>query len=382
MRIAITHPTTFSRVRRGTERLAQEGAIFMAQRGHEVTFIACKPGPAEKVNECGFLFDYHRRWWHPALARIGFLEHHGFLGSSFWKLLRERFDLVHSYSFTDGYAATLARAITGVPNVLTVNAIPPKAPYVRSLTLGGAVFKRAVRQSDEVVVFSRYVNEYCVNRWGRTCVEIPAPVDLERFPLCRERNLERPIILCTAALDDARKGGRVLMSAFNRVKAVRPEVVMQISCSIAGEKLHDLLQLVNPQWRRDVEFLGLGRSEDLPALYGRAAVSVLPSLWEAFGMVVVESMATGTPAVGTRSGALPEIISNQEVGFLFDPGPIEEAGPSNDEGLAEALLRGLDLSRHAETPERCRLHAEQFSWKTCAPRLEAIYQRLVGEKRN
>lgn len=381
MKIAITHPTTFSRVRRGTERLAEETAKFMADRGHDVTFIACKPGKAERIQEHGVLFDYHRRWWHPGLARIGVLEHHSFLASTYCRLLRERYDIVHSYSFTDAFAAIQARRITGVPNVLTVNAIPPKVPYYRSISTGGAVFKRAVQQSNEVIVFSRYVNQYSQERWGRTGVEIAAPVDLSRFPLSCERDLTRPIILCTAALDDDRKGGRVIMRAFNRVKAVRPEAILQVCSAISAAKERELMQLVSPHWHHDVHFLGQGRPEDLAATYGRAAVTVLASLWEAFGMVVVESMATGTPVAATRDGALPEIVSNDEVGFLFDPGALDNAGPSNDEGLAEAILRSMELSRRPETAEKCRAHARQFSWSVCGPKLEALYERVLAEKK-
>jgi glycosyltransferase involved in cell wall biosynthesis len=138
------------------------------------------------------------------------------------------------------------------------------------------------------------------------------------------------------------------------------------------------MQLVPPQWRDDVQFLGNGKPEDLPFLYGSAAVSVLASLWEAFGMVLVESMATGTPVAGTRDGALPEII-REDVGALFDPGPVENAGPSNDKGLAEAILKCLELSRRPETAQRCRDRARQFSWQECGSRLEGLYERVIAE---
>jgi glycosyltransferase involved in cell wall biosynthesis len=380
MKIAITHPTTFSRVRRGTERVAEETAKFMAKRGHAVTFIACKPGKAEKLRDEGVLFDYHRRWWHPALAQAGLLEHHSFLASTFFRLLRERFDVVHSFSFTDGFAAILARKITGVPNILTVNAIPPKISYYRSLTTGGAIFKRAVQQSTEVTVPSHYVNLYAQQRWGRTCVEFPAPVDMDRFPLSSQRDLARPIMLCTAALDDPRKGGPVIMRAFNRVKETRPELIFQVASDIDETKRRELMEVVSPKWREDVYFLGNGKPEDLPARYGGAAVTVLASLWEAFGMVSIESMATGTPVAGTRDGALPEII-NDEAGSLFDPGPVENAGPSNDQGLAESILKCLELSRRPETANRCRSRARLFSWQECGSRMESLYERVIAQSK-
>jgi glycosyltransferase involved in cell wall biosynthesis len=381
MKIAITHPTTFSRVRRGTERLAEETAKFMANRGHDVTFIACKAGKGEQVRDEGVLFDYHRRWWHPSFAQAGLLEHHSFLASSFCRLLRKQFDIVHSFSFTDGFAAVQARRFTGVPNILTVNALPPKISYYRSLSTGGAIFKRAVQQSNEVTVFSRYVNQYAQERWGRTCVEFPAPVDLDRFPFNSDRDFTRPILLCTAALDDSRKGGPVIMRAFNRVKQVRPEVIFQVASDIEESKRRELMQLVSAEWRNDVQFLGNGKPGDLPLLYGRASATVLASLWEAFGMVLVESMATGTPVAATRDGALPEILTD-EVGSLFDPGPVEDAGPSNDKGLADSILKCLELSQRPETAQRCRARARQFSWQECGSRLESIYERVIAQTKH
>ena len=380
MKIAITHPTTFTRVRRGTERVAEETAKFMASRGHKVTFIACNPGAAEKSHSEGVLFDCHRRWWHPSFARIGLLEHHSFLPSTFFRLIRERFDVIHSYSFTDGFAAVQARRFTGVPNVLTVNAIPPKVTYYRSLTTGGAIFKRAVQHSSEVTVPSHYVNLYVQARWGRDCVEFPAPVDLDRFPLHSQRDLTRPILLCTAALDDARKGGKVIMRALNRVKEIHPKLVFKVASAIDETKRRELMQLVAPQWREDVYFLGNGSPGDLPLLYGSASVTVLASLWEAFGMVSIESLATGTPVAATRDGALPEIIDDS-VGSLFDPGPIEDAGPSNDEGLAKSILSCLELSRRPETADVCRARARQFSWQECGVRIERVYERVIAESR-
>ena len=97
-------------------------------------------------------------------------------------------------------------------------------------------------------------------------------------------------------------------------------------------------------------------------------------------MVSVESLATGTPVAATRDGALPEII-NDGVGALFDPGPVEDAGPSNDEGLAASILACLELSRQPETANRCRARARQFSWQECGTRLESVYERVIAEAR-
>jgi phosphatidylinositol alpha-mannosyltransferase len=227
---------------------------------------------------------------------------------------------------------------------------------------------------------SRFVGEFVRREVGRDTTVVPVPVDVDAFRLNRERDHLRPVILCAASLEDERKGGNLLMRAFNEIKRRRPEAQLSISCSLGDSKRAELLSLVAPEWRRDVHVLGAGLHQDLPQLFGRAAVSVLPSRWEGFGMVLLESMATGTPVVGTREGAIPELIDSDDVGRLFDPGPSNGSAPSNVEGCVRALLEALDLSRDPATATRCRAKAEGYSWSRVGPRYEEIYRNLVRER--
>jgi phosphatidylinositol alpha-mannosyltransferase len=374
MRIAITNPTTWPYVRRGGERFINELARYLAERGHEITILSGKPGRKEIRHEHGYTTIYHRRLWHPSLARLGVLEFHAFFLRCLPALLLHRYDVVLCCTFLDSFAAILARRFTGTPCVFWVNSPPPPVQYFRSVTLGGGIVRRAMRDADEVVALSRYMQELLARTYGRGGVEIPVPVDLERFPLSRTRDHEHPIILCAAALQDPRKGGRLLFQAFDRLKQTRPKARLQLVSPVPSPVAQALLALVSPRWRGDVEFLN--PTSELPALLGAAAISVLPSLWEAFGMVVIESMATGTPVVGTRDGALPELIRDDGVGRLFDPGPTTGAAPTNLEGLVQALDEALTLSRDPDTALRCRARAEETGWARVGPRFEELFERL------
>jgi phosphatidylinositol alpha-mannosyltransferase len=110
-------------------------------------------------------------------------------------------------------------------------------------------------------------------------------------------------------------------------------------------------------------------------------VTVLPALREPFGMVVLESLASGTPVVGARSGALPEILTDAAIGTLFEPG-IDLDRPTNLDGLVQALDQGLALGARSETSERCRRAAEPFGWERLGPEFERLYERLVGVPRD
>jgi len=378
VRIAITHPTTIDRVRRGTERLIHETAVYMGRRGHRARIIACKPGPRQIVEDHGYVCDVHRRLWHPLLGRFGVREEHAFVLTSLRELLRGHYDVVHAHSMGDATAAAIARRFTGTPFIFFINGLPPTVRYYRTISTGGSVFGRAVASADEIICVSDYVRRYIEERFGRRGVLIPVPVDLDRLPLWRGPKHDPPVIFCAAALDDHRKGGRVLMRAMNLVKQRRPEVILQSASAISPEVRRELTELVDPRWRKDVQFLGNVPWQRLPELYGRATVSVLPSLWEAFGLVTVESLAAGTPVVGTDDGALPEILDDPAIGRLFDPGQGDGYEPANAEGLAEALLEGLDLGEDPLVRERCRRRAEQYGWNRIGPRIEALYGRVNG----
>ena len=98
-------------------------------------------------------------------------------------------------------------------------------------------------------------------------------------------------------------------------------------------------------------------------------------------MVAVESLAAGTPVVGTRDGAIPEFITDPAIGRLFDPGPEVNAEASNASGLADAMDEALDLAKDPETAMNCRRFAERFSWERVGPKYEALADSLVRPRR-
>ncbi len=103
----------------------------------------------------------------------------------------------------------------------------------------------------------------------------------------------------------------------------------------------------------------------LAAAYRSASATVLPSDDEAFGLVLVESLAAGTPVVAARSGACPEIVDDERVGRLFEPGD-----PAD---LARALAEAIELASDPATAEACREHARRWDWARVVERYEAFY---------
>jgi len=379
VKIAITNPTNWPYLRRGVERFINEGATFLSERGHDVTIITGKPGKTELVKRDGFTTIYYRRLWHPSFGRFGLLEFHAFFLPALLHLLGGHYDIVLCCTFMDGFAAKLARLVTGTPYVFVCFAIPPKVQHFRSLTLRGAIYRRTVMSADGLAGLSNYVKNYMYKRWGVDANVLPVPIDMRQWTHLQRTPGDRAIVLCAAALDDPRKGARVLFRAFDRLKVRRPGLQLQLAWSIGTELKSTLLELVSPQWRCDIQFLD--SDDDVRSLVARATIAVLPSLWEAQGLILLEALAAGIPVVGTRDGALPEIINSPHVGRLFDPGTETIYEPTNVEGLELAMDECLELSRLPETADHCRKCAEEWGWERQGPRWEKFLYSIAAKRR-
>jgi glycosyltransferase involved in cell wall biosynthesis len=121
--------------------------------------------------------------------------------------------------------------------------------------------------------------------------------------------------------------------------------------------------------RHRCRFTGFLSDEDLVALYNGAYALVFPSLLEGFGLPALESMASGTPVIASRAGALPEVVGDS--GLLFDP---RDAG----EMAAQILRLVEDPGLRATLAGRARERAKQFTWRRAAELALECFERAVA----
>ena len=110
--------------------------------------------------------------------------------------------------------------------------------------------------------------------------------------------------------------------------------------------------------------------EEYAQLLASAEVAVIPSLYEGFSLPAVEHLASGTPLVASRAGALPEVVADAAV--LVKPGDPEEFA---------AALRGLldDGAQRAELAARGLARVrERFAWPAVAAATEALYRKVIN----
>lgn len=371
MRIVLTHPYCWPYMRRGAERNMWELGRYLTRRGHDVVVVSSRPGPGVvEVGESGTRI-LHRELWAPWMRRLRVQPYHTFSLRCLGSLLSLDADVVHCLHFSDGFAASLARHVKRRRTVLQMFGAPVPLAHYRFVPPERFMIRRALAGADRLVACSAFIRDLFRTHYSLDPPIVYPPVNLESFPLGAGPPDGCPTLLSLADFDVRRKGVRVLVRAFALLKQTVPEARLRLSGKLSDATRAEVLRDLPPAVSADIELLGLGSPEALPRQYAEASLTVLPSMWEPSGGVILESLAAGTPVVATNHGGLPEFV-DPDVGVLFEPGGQGEEA-TNAEGLAQALVEGLVLSRRDGVRERCRRHAERYSWDVLGPRVEALY---------
>jgi len=359
--VALLSPFYWPEVRRGTERFARDLATGLVARGHRPHLITSHRGRPDRRDEDGL--DVLRAPRPPGdgrLARWRFEDHLTHLPVSYALLRAEPRDVAHALYPVDGLAAARWSRVTGRPSVLSYMGIP-EAGWLDARRLRRDILRRASEGASAVVALSQTVAESFRSELGIDPWVIAPGVDVDHFTPGGERSPE-PTIFCAASVTAPAKQVPVLVEAFARVREQAPDA--RLVLSRPGQPAAE-------RWPADVPGVELVDVDDRGRLrdaYRGAWVTALPSVGEAFGLVLVESMACGTPVVGRRAGAIPEVMHDDAVGRLFEGGESE---------LAAALLEGLDLAGDPSTVVACRARAREFSTERCVAAYTALYRELA-----
>lgn len=359
-RILLTSPFAHPYVRRGVERYVGELASWLAGRGHDVTLLTTAPDRTRTERRGGVTVQYRRAGrpigrgrlrvdellrTTPAIARGA--------------VARRGHDVVEAHHYPD---AAALRSTGRRPYVFWLPGVPRSAAFTgRPLNRAAAGY--ALRGAAGRLTLSRHAADALRREFALSSEVLPPGVDTRRYAGPRPAPRDE-VVLCAAAADDPRKRVGDLVRAFAEVVRRRPGVRLVLAPPAAGPAAALLVGL-DRTVRDRIDIRVPAGSDELAALYRSATASVLPSVDEAFGLVLVESLAAGTPVVGVRSGAVPEVVDDDAVGRLAEPGePI---------ALARAIVEALDLGADAGTADACRRAARRWDWDTVGPRWEAIH---------
>ena len=299
-----------------------------------------------------------------------------------WRGLRMALRLVkqHRYDVSVAFAGVPAGAIScllhlihGLPYVLSLQG--PDVPgferrYNYLYPVLTPLIKKIWRRAGAVTAISAE-QELLAHRTmpDLSLVTIPNGVDTELFaPLPGE--VERAFtMVCVARLIE-RKGQHHLLQAFAQLRAssARPLCLMFVGTGDAEPQLRELADRL--QVADAVTFKGFVSREQMPPMYRKADVFVLPSQQEGMSIALLEAMASGLPVVVTDTGGTAELVTQGQNGEIVPWGDVP------------ALTRALHNLLNAETLRRqmgaeSRRRALQFGWPVLATRYIELCARVV-----
>lgn len=245
----------------------------------------------------------------------------------------------------------------------------------REFYISDRYFARSV---DYFISTSRYNAAQVEEHYAVPVEVVHNGVDVDRFKprngdpgLADRLGLKSDKVIITIGRLVGWKGLQVLMDALPSIRTMIPDVQWLV---VGGGAYQDALQTKcrGLQLQGSVVFAGEISHERLPDFIPLADVMVQPSIAEeSFGITLVEAMACGIPAVGSRIGGIPEIIADGETGFLVPP--------RDKEAMAGAIIRILsddDLRRAYGANARKRV-VERFTWTANAKRHLEIFESFV-----
>lgn len=246
------------------------------------------------------------------------------------------------------------------------------------LALERAVYRRAAA----CIVLSRAFRDVLQEVYGidpdRIHV-VPPGVDLARFRPEGSRveareslgwPTGRPIVLSVRRLA-RRMGLPDLIAAAEIVRRRCPDVLLLIGG--AGQLRDQLQGMIQARGLTEhVRLLGRVADEQLPLAYHAADLTVVPSVdWEGFGLVVLESLAAGTPVLVTPVGGLPETVEDLAPQLVLPSGGAD--------GVAEGVARALEGTLPLPSPEECRAFARaRYDWAVVADNVASVYRQAVS----
>ena len=245
-----------------------------------------------------------------------------------------------------------------------------------------ALTNRAISKARHIICISDHIRQVVKERYGVSddrlsmihlgVSEIFKPLDKDE---CRRfvadtYGIHKPYFLFSGRWEPRKNVVRVIR-AFARFKQ---ETKSEIQLVFSGKKTWSAseadAEIDNNDLRSEIIDLGRSPNHELPQLYSGATALVYPSLWEGFGLPIVEGMASGTPVITSNNSSMAEI--GADAALLVNP--------LDENEIAEAMHRiSSDPALQAEMVDKGLRRAQLFTWRDTARKTLEIYQQLATD---
>jgi len=366
----------------GVENHVKNITTGLIKKGHEVkvfTSDLAQHHPPIKLrddllkNDPSFVFR-HRTYTPPFFA-------YPILQGLKKSLLQESFDLFHAHGFWY-FPADLAAKISKISKTPLVfnpyyyeNKIRNKWRWrIYKKLIGQKVFQ----QSRKIIIISPWEEKLIkkANLAKNKFYLIPPGVYLEEFKekrgnYFRKLGLNNKIIILFVGRICQSKGLDLLIKAAPHVLKKIPNAVFVCVGEDFGEKENFIALTKKLGITKNFIWPGKVSRNDLLSCYQHAHLFVLPSRYEAFGIVLIEAQAAGLPIVATRDTAIPDVVPENQAGLLFEK--------ENFKDLSKKIVQLL-LNKNLQNKFRAtgiKLVAEKYQWKDIIDKLERVYLEVI-----
>ncbi|MCM8816239.1 MAG: glycosyltransferase family 4 protein [Candidatus Omnitrophica bacterium] len=302
---------------------------------------------------------------------VTFFENHNFALIEKW-LTRQDVDIFHGTS----YFIPHLKKIKGIATIhgldfAEMNTYWYSDKWYRNV---GIYLKKA----DMIIAVSEYVKKSIIQFYGisQEKVKVVYPGIRRNFRLLKEDEYSFPDnfrtfipFILTVATSVERKNLKRLIESFAIIR-VRYKYLKLVIVGDSSLKEKLLPEIEKNRLIEGVHFTGYLDSEQLAYLYNRAELFIFPSLYEGFGLPVLEAMACGCPVVTSNVSALPEVSGGAAI--LVDPYNVEEIKNAIEKVLTDNQLKKNMRNKGLK-------HAEKFSWKKSASEIIETYKILKSD---
>ena len=368
---------TFPPYMGGTGNVCYHNSIELAKLGHDVTVFTCGPS---------------LNYGYPDNISVEHLKPLFKLGNApvLPDLLKLKdYDVIHlHYPFFFG-----AELIYLISKLRKIKYVITYHNDVLSSGLIGLFFKlhratlmgRLINGASAICVTSRdyalnsFIQEF-VKSGRKQIIEVPNGVDIKKFNPNVDGNeikkkhdiVSKNVILFVGALDVPHffKGIEYLLKSFAKINDEDARLVI-----VGDGDLKDYYMDVAKKERVEDKTIFTGRvsNEDLPKYYAASDLTVLPSvtMGEAFGMVLIEAMATGKPVIASNLPGIRTVVDHDENGYLVEPKDIEDLAAK-----MQHLLENDDLCKKFGEHGRGKVE-KNYSWVEIAANLDRFYSEML-----
>ena len=376
----------------GVERHVAELAPRLAERGHRVDVYTSElyrefpwerlPSAVPREETTGFGAVHRLRVW----SLPGELHYTFFRGLDA-TLARDRPDVLHAHTYGTNQVAVARRHRRrfGTPFVLTAHFHPIwsiEGGWLRHRIRGfydRRIAGPIVREAAVVIVQTRE-EERLLRSLDLPLPEVvvvppgyrPSPGPPPGAPPFSEKFAVPGPYLLFVGRWASNKGLLDLVDAFAAVRREAPEAHLVLVGEDGGMRAAVEARSRSAGLAAYVHAVGhLDDERWITAAYREARLTVLPSEYEAFGLVLLESLAQGTPVVASRVGGIPEVVEDGRAGLLVRP-----KAPADLASAILTLWHDRPLARRLGDYGRSEV-VPRFTWEALADRLDRLYRRLV-----